>query len=462
MIWDHLGFTRDIFFVEPLRPTEDDIKLFVGRDNEVSRYLVETLSGSRSLKVVTGEIGVGKTTFVNACQYFSYIGRPPEGFAFSLPRVLPCFQKIQIRETDDLDAFFQETISSVCHSIALHCRLEGIEPPEQVREILTVFQDLMISTGGGGYSGGASVVGTGFDFGRTAETKAQNVIRNARIHLTKLVETAQQELGFRGIFVLVNNLDILSKEKIVDFFDTARDELFDIPGIYWTVIGRKGIGSVIETEVTRVANYLSGTELNVPPLTFEKAKEVIDRRVEVFRKQPSVNCPLSDDAIEMIHYFSMHEIRETLKNCGEVVKNVIMVNPSLSAIPSDVAMRAFVRLAHDRAKDLELSQSQVSVLKAVYDKESCRPKDFTKFGYKTPQAFSAALKGLVKKRLLSVEERGKATYYRMTGMTLFAAITGALGDDIGKVALEKLRAGNGLHAAEDRLTAGQLELFEED
>ncbi|MEW6050445.1 MAG: hypothetical protein AB1644_05205 [Candidatus Zixiibacteriota bacterium] len=462
MIWAHLGFNRDIFFVEPLRPTEQDIKLFVGRDKEINRYLVDTLSGERSLKVVTGEVGVGKTTFVNACQYFSYINQEPEGFRFALPRVLPCFEKIQIREADDLDLFIQQTITSVCISIALHCRLEKIEPPKEVQEILSVFLDVMIKTGGAGVSIGASLLGSGLDFGRSAEGKAQNVIKNGRIHLTHLVEIAREKLGFRGVFILVNNLDLLSKERLVTFFNAARDELFDLPGIYWTVIGRKGVGSIIETEISRVANYLSGTELYIPPLTYEKAKEVIDRRVQMFRKQDSIRSPLTDETIKIIHHFSMREIRETLKTSGDLVKSVIMVNPSLNPIPTDVAMSAFVQLAHERAKDLELSTAATNILKAVADKESCRPKDFAKYGYKTPQAFSAALKGLVKKKLLSVEERGKATYYRMTGMTLFAAITGALGTDIQREAMEKLQTHRKSITGEDRLFSGQLEFQFDD
>lgn len=458
MIWHHLGFKRDIFFVEPLRPNPDDIKLFVGREHEIKKYLIDTLSGQRSLKVVTGEVGVGKTTFVNACQYYSYIDQRLPGFEFALPKVLPCFEKIQVRETDDLNAFFQQTITAVCQSIAHHCRLQGINPPNEVKEILAVFLDLMIKTGGEGTSGGASVLGFGADFGRTAETKAQNVFRNARSHLCKLVEIAQREFGFGGVFVLVNNLDILSKEKLISFFNTARDEVFDIPGIYWTVIGRKGLGSVIETEVSRVADYLSGTELYVAPLAFSQTKLIVDLRVETFRMKPAIPCPLIDQSIEVIHQFSMQEIRETLKTCGEVVKSVISVDPSRVVIPHQIAMGAFVQFAHDRAKDLDLTESAVKVLKAVYEKRSCRPKDFALFGYKTTQAFSSALKGLVKKRLLSVEERGIATIYKMTGMTLFAAITGALGDDIQDFALDKLKGGQVMPIREDRFAQAQLEL----
>jgi hemoglobin-like flavoprotein len=87
-----------------------------------------------------------------------------------------------------------------------------------------------------------------------------------------------------------------------------------------------------------------------------------------------------------------------------------------------------------------LSEPQIKILTTVFEKKSCRPKDYQHFNYKTPQAFIAALKGLVLKRLLTVEERGRARIYRMTGLTVLAAIKGALGDELMNVGVELLKA----------------------
>lgn len=458
MIWKALGFKRDIFFVEPLLPNEDDIRLFVGRDKEIEKYLVDMLNSTRALKIVSGGIGVGKTTFVNACQYFSYINKLPFEFKFPIPKLLPCFQKIQIRETDTLDDFFQQALTSICRSMDLHCRLAGTEPPEEVRKILSYFQELSFTTSEGGFSVSAGAFGFGAGVGATAKSEAQNVIRNARLHLEKLVDIAKRDFGFSGVFVLVNNVDILSKERLLSFFNVARDELFDVPGIYWTFIGREGLGSIIETEVDRVADYLSGTESHIPPLDFVKTREIIEVRVQSFRLKDSIKCPLSDNTISTIYYLSLQELRETLKICGEIVKRVMIGSSFHDVIPRELAMFHFMKYAHDRAKDLDLTESAGRILKAVYEKESCRPKDFQKFGYKTPQAFITALKGLVKKRLLSVEEKGRARIYRMTGMTVLAAITGAFGDEIQKVAFEKLKNGEEQATDKDDFKSAQMEL----
>lgn len=458
MIWKHLGFTKDIFFVDPLKPNKDDIDLFVGRDDEIKRYLVDSLSGAKCLKVVGGLTGVGKTTFVNACQYFSYVGQSPQALPFDIPIVLPCFEKIQIRESNATEGFMAQVLNAVCQSIAFHCRLKNEEAPSEVRDILSVFLDLFISTGGGGRSVSGSVMGTGGSVGHSLPGRAQNIIQNGKHHLTNLVEVCREKLGMTGVFVTVNNLDILRKDRLISFLNESRDEFFDIEGIYWTLIGRKGLGSVIETEAERVADYLSGTELTVEPLDLDRTMEIINTRVEAFAAHKNAVCPLSDDVIRTFHRLSMKETRETLKICGDIVKLVISIDPSLKQIPDNKATEAYIQYAQDRARNLSINESQVRILIAVSDRSKCRPKDFEKFGYSTPQGFSAALLGLVKKRLLSVEEQKNARFYKMTGMSFLAGVTGALGADIQRMALGRLRTKEQYPGKQDESLEPQLEL----
>jgi len=355
--------------------------------------------------------------------------------------LLPCFEKIQIRESDDLDELFQQTITTISHSIVFHCNREDIEPPKRVKEILEYFLSLRFKSGGEGYSIGISVLGTGGQFGKSTSASTPNVLRNARVHLKTLIDVVINELKFSGVFVVINNLDILSKDKLIHFVNMARDELFDLDGIYWTLIGRKGMGTVIESAAPRVAHYLSGTESYLEPLSFEQTKMIIDERVKRFANGSGARCPLSDGVIRTFHFMSMRETRETFRICGEVVKRVLLINPTHRIIPDDIALNAFLEYASERVKDLELTDSARRILSAVHEKTSCRPKDFENFGYSTSQGFIAALKGLESKRLLAVEERGKARIYRMTGAAVIASVTGALGEDLRKAVIRHLREG---------------------
>ncbi len=465
MIWQHLGFSKNIFFIEPLMPIEDEIGLFAGRENDIKKFIFDVFNDTRALKIVSGELGVGKTTFVNACQYYSYSQNYPIKMDFPTPRLLPCYEKIQVRDADTLDDIVQKAIVAVSRSIVIHCDNVGIKAPKKAKEILSYFLDLTISTGGASIGGSFTVLGTGGGVSGATGTSSANVLRDAKYYLNELSQIVRDQLELDGLFILINNLDILSNKKLVMFLNEARDEIFDIDHIYWILIGRKGIGSIIASESDRVTDYLSGTESYLAPLDFDTLKRIIHLRSERHSISKDSKIPLSDKIIRTFHYLSLKETRETLKICGEITKRVIQIDPSIKIIPDEIALQAFVRYAYDCTKDLDLNEPQQNVLKAVYAKRSCRPKDFAQYGYGSSQGFIGALKGLVHKRLLTVEERGRARIYKLTGMTVLSAITGALGTDIQKEAEDTLTRDfrEGHMPGADNFFDAQLSLdFEED
>jgi hypothetical protein len=438
MIWRHLGFEKDIFFITPLRPLKEDIKLFVGREEEIKKFLFDTLNGERSLKVISGKIGVGKTTFVNACQYYSFSDEPPADIQFSLLRVLPCYEKIQLSESDDLHAFVIKALFAITHSVRAFTDENRIELKDEIKDIVEYFQNISIKTGTGGKSLGGQIAGFGLSISGGGSSKTITDLHGTRRFVESLVDYCRTDLNFEGFFVLVNNLDILSKRHIVSLINEGRDTLFDISGVYWILIGQEGLGSLIETEVERVADYLSGTELKITPLGEDKLREIMRIRTEGLRVRPGAICPIEDTALIIFHRMSLSELRSTFRICGEVVTRVISKEPDLKRISLPKAMDAFAAYANERAKALELTDNNKGILSDVYNRKSCRPKDYREFGYNSSAGFISALQSLVKKKLLSVEEKGNARIYHPTGMTMIAGITGALGADIKRIAEKQL------------------------
>ncbi len=436
MIWRYFGFNKDLFFITPLRPIKEDIELFVGRKDEIKKFLIDTLNGDRALKVTSGKIGVGKTTFVNACQYYSYVDQAPEGIDFSLLKVLPCFEKIQLLESDDLHSFINKALISLTWSIKAVARED--ELTGEIKEIVDFFQSVKVSVGTESSSAGLQFAGFGLNLGSAGSSQTYTDLHNARNIIGRLIDFCKTKLNVEGVFVLVNNLDILSKRKIISLFNEARDILFDIQGIYWILIGREGLGSVIETEVDRVADYLSGTESKISPLGEDTLVEIVRVRTEHLKFNKGAVCPLSEVSMKSFHHMSLSELRSTFRICSEVTRRVISEKSSLKIIPNDDAFSAFMQYGLERAKALELTENNVRILSAVLKKTDCRPKDFKNFGYESSAGFISALQSLVKKQLLSAEEIGKARIYSPTGMTFIAGMTGALGTEIQKVAREML------------------------
>lgn len=466
MIWKYLGFEKDIFFITPLRPTKEDIKLFVGRKEEVKKFLFDTLNSDRSLKVVTGKLGVGKTTFVNACQYYSFIDEPPAGIDFSLIKVIPCFEKVQLSNSDDLNSFILKSLFSITNSVQKVASENRISLDGEVKEIVEYFQSISVKTGTGVKSLGGQILGVGGSLTFGGSTKTFTDLYGTRHFIEILIDFCKQQLNVEGIFVMVNNLDILSKKHVVSLVNEARDTLFDIIGIYWILIGQEGLGSLIETEVDRVADYLSGTESRIKPLGEEKLIEIIEIRTNELKMRKDAICPLENRAMSIFHQMSLSELRSTFRICGEVVKRVITKEQGLKHISLSKSIDAFVDYANERAKSLELTENNIRILSAVYSKRRCRPKDFKDFGYNSSAGFISALQSLVKKQLLSVEEKGKARIYYPTGMTIIAGITGALGSDIQKIAeaqFEEAKSGSRVLEPEKEERAQlKLEFSEEE
>ena len=443
MIWKHLGFEKDIFFVTPLKPVEEDISLFYGRHAEIKKFILDALSGERALKCISGKIGVGKTTFVNACQFYSYAQKLPYESKLQIKRLLPCYEKIQLQEEDDLDSLKEKVLINICNSIDTYIKLKQLtysDVPKQISEMINYYQNISIETGGKsiGASFNLTTIGGGLEVGTV--NKSFKGASNIKNNLTQLIDFVKNNYNFEGLFVIINNLDIITKSTIVRIVNSARDELFDIDGIHWILIGHEGLGSMIESEVERVADYLSGTESQITPMSSKDVTKIVKMRAKALRMNDNVQCPLSDKSIMLFHYMSMNELRNTFRICSEVVKRAVAANDNLTEVSFADSIKHFMAYSHERAKSIDLNESHIKILSGLVKSESCRPKDFNNYGYTSTQGFISALQSLVKRQLLHVEERGRARFFYPTGMTMIAGLTGALGNEIKQIAENRFSA----------------------
>jgi GTPase SAR1 family protein len=436
MLWDQLGFRKNIFFVEALEPIDDEMELFVGNSKDIEKFLIDCLSGERGLKIVTGQLGVGKTTFVNACQYYSYNQFIPNS-KLKPDRTLICYPKIQIQESDNVESVIQKVISSICNSIVRYSDKKNFG---HVNDLIKYFTSLSLSTGGTQFQANADLFGTGAGLSVTAPGKQYKDVITWRPKLEELVQYIQDELEYKGVFIVINNLEIATKEKLNEVLNPLRDLLFDIKGLYYILIGYSGITSTIISEIPRLKDYISGIETTIVPMSYSTMLEVIQKRVDKYRIDTMTKNPLSSDAIEIFHYMSLQEARTTMKICSEVIKKIYTKQGASKSISYIDAMSAFIDYCGDEAKQIELTENNKRILESIFKNHMVRPKDFESFGYSSKAGFHSALKALTKKGLLQIKSGGSnARFYQPTGMTMVAGITGALGDDIQRITAELLR-----------------------
>lgn len=429
MFWNYLGFSNDLFFVDPLQTTDDDFKLFVGREQDSKRYLLDLFTGQRGLKIVTGDIGVGKTSFVNICQFRSYKNLPPADWKFELPKILPCFKKIQILAGDTPQALYPRLILVLCESIAEDCASNNKQIPDVVQDFLDLFLNVKRNTGGSGI--GVSTPILGVDSGKGTFDWNNQLELTGRFHLARLLDSVR-ELGYGGVSILLNNLDILDRDSLISFMNFSRDELFDLPGFYWTLIGRRGIQSVIDTRAPRVGDYISGSELVLEPFGYDELNDILNRRVEVFRIDGNAKVPLDARSIMSFHGLSMRDSRLTFRICSEILKRALLANPNIRFVEHSEAMLRFGDYARERARELALTAGNRKLLGKLFTSPDSqwRIEDHQVFDYKSVSGFKAALRSLQDKRLLLGLERRDGTIYSLTGEALIAGISGDFGSSI--------------------------------
>ena len=70
--WHSFGFTGNPYQSSPLLPTAEDYELFIGRDDLGAEFRTQIECNDGCVAVLSGDVGVGKTSFFNAQQYLLY------------------------------------------------------------------------------------------------------------------------------------------------------------------------------------------------------------------------------------------------------------------------------------------------------------------------------------------------------------------------------------------------------
>ena len=64
-LYKFFGFKENIFNTRPLLANKQDAEKFIGREEHIKSFMIDISTDDRALVLVTGQKGVGKTSFVN-------------------------------------------------------------------------------------------------------------------------------------------------------------------------------------------------------------------------------------------------------------------------------------------------------------------------------------------------------------------------------------------------------------
>ena len=418
-MYENFGFTENIFNTKPLELCEADLKKFIGRVKDIKNFMVDISSVDSAVVIVTGHRGVGKTSFVNIMEYAVGFDRPflHQHIKVNIPHLIPCYHKIQLEPDEGVKSILSKSISSLLFSIQQFAEEKKIKLPKKITELIKWMSEVAVtkSTGQltiGGFGGSVSSSKSYKNISEIPANVLQELIRQT-------IEEAKTFFKVDGIFLNINNVDILEEKKFCDIFNQLRDYLFNIKGLWSVVIGQPGLYSSLYQQAARVAEVISGQATELNPLSEEDIIAVLNIRRKIYTKNLKKilpPLPIEEDFIRRIYKNSDGEIRTVLKACDDIVRFAFKNNPNIKIIKDEVGTPILKNILKQQLSLESLKLKDREIIETIFKKGSLRPRDYKTLKLKSAVDFTNKTSRLITKHLLKKEVQGNTTNYKVTGI----------------------------------------------
>jgi DNA-binding MarR family transcriptional regulator len=141
-------------------------------------------------------------------------------------------------------------------------------------------------------------------------------------YLMDMLDEAKQ-IGYRGIFLHFDNLELLSQQDLKNcrqLFEDIRD-ILQLPEITYIFVCQTGFFGQVIAPSQRVGSIM-GWPIHVPPLTCKEVLQAVQKRVELLSlKQGSGILPANSSFIERLYYLYNGKIRYVLDSLSKLMKS---------------------------------------------------------------------------------------------------------------------------------------------
>ena len=339
-IWGLYGFGSNPFSTSPILVKGGDIPLecFVGREDQIKQLgkILGSKGGSRSL--VYGDIGVGKTSFVNIVRHHAIKS------GYFTP-----FKEIAIRSDWTPDDFILNTLAGIFATLqVLKDKPISNETYSKLDTLIDVaFSDTNLSVEILGFGGGYS-------------KNRKSPSRITSLALTDFFTQVCQEIVEKtnhDLIIHYNNVELLSEKDIHKLFENLRD-FFQIQGVNFVFVGNLTVKGYFQS-ITRFSSIMSDTPIHIETFTLEEINEILLKRFESMKIEDlEYVIPYTKGCLKILFDLWGGNIRNILNSLSTAVCEVteekpIIVDENLLAktLKSVLEKRYYPQLT-PRAKDV--------------------------------------------------------------------------------------------------------------
>ncbi len=358
-VWELYGVSENPFSILPLLVKGGAIPLdsFVGRGEHIKRLsrMLGSKGGSRTF--VYGEVGVGKTSFVNVVRSSAY----EKGF-------FTHFKEITTQDKWTADEFILNTLSAIYSTLKL--LKQRPVSNETYKKLESLFE-----IGRSTISGGVSVLGVGGNYGINSNTTEKLPSFSLQDFFEKIVNEIIDKTK-KEVIIHYNNLELISERKTRHLFNTLRD-FFQTKGVHFIFIGNLTSYKIIQS-IPRFSSILTDTPFHIEILSYKEVKEIIKKRFEHLRISEEMNIiyPYTEDCLQVIYKLMEGNIRDVLNTLYTAVfhatfeSSIILDKNKLAKTLNDILEKRYLNTLTPRAKQVlhEIVKHDEITNKALSDK----------------------------------------------------------------------------------------------
>lgn len=311
-IWELYGVNENPFSTSPLLVIGGAIPIesFVGRREHIRRLskIIGSKGGSRTF--IWGDIGIGKTSFVNVVRKSAY-----ENFFFTP------FKEITTLDKWDAEEFVINTLSAIYSTLKL-LKDKPISQ-ETYTKLESLFEIGRIST-----NIGVSAAGFGMNYGSEQKPVEKLPFTSLQNFFNELISEINAKTN-KEVIIHYNNLENISEKKIRYLFEALRD-FFQTKGVHFVFIGNLTAYSILQS-IPKFTSILTDTPFHIETLTYEEVKEIIHMRFEKLRISQEINLiyPYTDDCLRIIYNLMEGNIRDILNSLSTAIFYLTTETPIL-------------------------------------------------------------------------------------------------------------------------------------
>jgi DNA-binding transcriptional ArsR family regulator len=354
--------------------------------------------------VVEGDVGVGKTTFVN---FHRYVWENE-----SEAKLLTPASEISVQRNWGVREFLLSVVGALAGRLALKMGQSAAAKDELLMEVSALTGVLIRESLN--VSGGVSVLGSGVTGGKS---KTMTVHRG-KVSVTMLKQYLDRLLvrvrraKFAGAILHLNNLELLAQDdpkQLARFFDETRDSL-QTRHVYFVFVGYTGMFQEIIVPVERVRSVFFGHPIHLPPLSKQDVHRAIKLRYKLLAlKKNKWIPPVDDELVDHLYEVFAGKIRFIMDSITTLVTRL---PEGVTGTLSTVAAREMLeQLAWERIRSV-LTDAEQGVLAQAVEQGRFTNSSLVKATGKSKQNVAKYLKRLVDLNFAyQAERRGRSVYY---------------------------------------------------